>query len=130
MKKLNQPEIIKLSKFLLVGFFNTLISFLTYYLLFNLGLFYLLASFLAYCAGLVNSYLWNLRWTFQKEHSGRVLIRFIIVNIIALSFKLLLLKIFVEGLNLDQLYSEGLAIIFSTILNFIGNNLWTFRREM
>jgi putative flippase GtrA len=133
MNSINRPEekenLKKFSKFSLIGILNTLISFISYSYLINIGLFYLLASFISYCLGLLNSYIWNLRWTFQKQHSRRVLIRFIIVNTFALSFKLLLLKFFVDYTNLGKLYSEGLAIIFSTILNFFGNNFWAFRNR-
>lgn len=118
----------KAAKFMLVGVFNTVISYLVFFVLFRgLNLVYFLASFFAYFAGLLNSYYWNLRWTFKEKHSGKIMSRFLLVNFIALSTKLLLMYLMVGILNINELTSELLAMILSIILNFLGNNFWTFR---
>ena len=81
-------------------------------------------------AGLANSYFWNARWTFKANHSKEKLIKFIIVNIVALSINLITLKITVDIYHINELISQVIAIFFALIFNFLGNNLWTFKERI
>lgn len=82
---------------------------------------------MGYISGLINSYFWNLRWTFKHKHSFLVLMKFLTVNIIALTLNLTIMKILVGNLNINEYLSQIVAIGFSTIINFLGNNFWTFK---
>jgi len=121
-------DVIKFIKFSIVGISNTVVSLVSFYLLFEfLGIYYIFASTIGYFMGLANSYFWNLRWTFKHKHSTKILIKFIIVNILALVFKLITISILVETFNISELYSEVLAMIFAIVINFGGNRYWTFK---
>ena len=75
-------DVIKFIKFSIVGISNTVVSLVSFYLLFEfLGIYYIFASTIGYFMGLANSYFWNLRWTFKHKHSTQILIEFIIENI-------------------------------------------------
>ncbi len=118
----------KAIKFSIVGLSNTLISYLVFLILFQFfNIFYLLASIFAYFAGLLNSYFWNLRWTFKEKHSNKVLLRFLLVNLLAILCKLLLIYFIVEYCQYNKLIAELAAMSFVILLNFLGNNFWTFR---
>jgi len=123
-------DVIKFIKFSIVGITNTIVSLVSFYLLFEfLGVYYIFASTIGYFMGLVNSYFWNLRWTFKHRHSTQILIKFIIVNILALGFKLINISIFIEIFNILELYSEVLAMIIAIVINFGGNRYWTFKER-
>ncbi len=126
MKQRNNFQ--KLIKFSIVGLSNTLISYLCFLILFDFfNINYLISSIFAYIAGLLNSYFWNLRWTFKEEHSNKIFLKFLIVNILSILSKLLLIYSMVEYLHYNELVAELLAMLSVIVLNFIGNNFWTFR---
>lgn len=58
---------IPLIKFALVGVVNTLIDFAVYALLTTIGVNYILAQWISYSAGILNSYVMNRKWTFEKK---------------------------------------------------------------
>lgn len=121
-------EIYKFIKFSIVGVSNTTLSFMVFFLLYKVaGTYYLLSSLFGYLAGLGNSYLWNLRWTFRRRHSGKIFVKFFLVNILALFSKLLVLNLLVERFFIRTSLAELMVIGLSIIINFVGNNFWTFR---
>ena len=127
---MNKKEnIIKFFKFALVGFSNTLVNYLVFLLIFKVfGIFYMFASAIGYITAVFNSYFWNLRWTFKSKHSVNVFGKFVIVNIASLSLNLLIMRTLVEAMLIDELISQIFAIIGALIINFSGNNLWTFKK--
>lgn len=123
-------DLVKFIKFSIVGVSNTLISIASFYIFFEfLGIYYIIASTLSYIVGLINSYFWNLRWTFQHQHSSGVLFKFIIVNVLALSLKLAIISILVESLQIPELFAEIIAMGFAIVINFGGNRFWTFSKN-
>lgn len=58
-------EGLRIARFCVVGVSNTVVALVTFVLLVHLGLPAPLASGLAFCAGAVNSYQLNRRWTFS-----------------------------------------------------------------
>ncbi len=123
-------DIIKFIKFSIVGLSNTIVSIFSFYIIFNFfGIYYIIASTFGYLMGLVNSYFWNLRWTFKHQHSIGVLTKFIIVNILALTIKLIIMRILVENYLFQEIYAEVIAMGFAIIINFSGNRFWTFNKN-
>lgn len=126
----NKEDIRKFIKFTIVGFSNTFVTFIFFSITFKiLNLHYLMASSLGYLAGFINSYYWNLRWTFKSNHSNMILLKFVIVNVVALSVNLLIMRLLVEKMAIDEFISQFVAIGIALIVNFGGNNFWTFRNN-
>jgi len=119
----------QLLKFLGTGILNTCISYVVFLLLYReTGLYYLYASAIGYTAGLTNSFLINRRWTFESH--GKVfpeLMKFILVNLFAMSVNLLALKLSVQIVGFRPEIGQVGAFVFSTVANFAGNKFWTFR---
>lgn len=136
-------------KFALVGVLNTVVDFLVFQLLnLTLGWTYL-AQVIGYSAGVLNSYFWNSRWTFRKEHqrSAREAAAFVVVNLVSLGVSLGVLWLcrnpfgitdawvagwipawlggFVKGDTIAKLIATPCAIL----VNFIGNKLFVFRAK-
>jgi putative flippase GtrA len=120
---------IQLLKFAIVGASGYAIN-LVAYTIFNekLGVYYLLASVIAFCFAVTNNFLWNRYWTFKAGdgHAGFQAARFLIVSLIALGFNLVFLRGLVE-LGMSEFNAQAIAVILATPLNFIGNKLWSFR---
>jgi len=121
----------KLLKFGLVGVVNTLISIGCYILFVKLGMHYIVANIISYLIGLVNSYYWNKKWVFKnKENHLSVFAKFVIVNLVVLSFNTLCLFLFVHKWGFNQYLSQIVATALGMGINFILNKKWTFESKL
>ncbi|MED4290769.1 GtrA family protein [Priestia megaterium] len=113
-------------KFALVGVVNTLIDFVVYALLTTIGVNYILAQWISYSAGILNSYVMNRKWTFERKEksSKREVISFVIVNLITLSLTSFLLTVLYNKWGVALLLSKLLITIVSVGINFIGTKLF------
>ena len=56
-------------------------------------------------------------------------VRFLLVSLVAEVLSLLLLTLFVESAGLAKVPAQALAVGCSMPVNFLGNKLWSFKRE-
>jgi putative flippase GtrA len=122
---------LQLAKFCAVGASGYLVNLAVYALLLRgAGLHYLLAATGSFLVAVTNNYTWNRVWTFrgQRGHVAYQGLRFLVVSTIALAANLGLLYGLVR-LGVDELPAHALAIVLVTPLNFVGNKLWSFRRQ-
>lgn len=116
-------------KFLAVGVLNTAIQYVLFIALYRvIGVNYLFASVIGYCAGMINSYLLNRNWTFASRNRRvlREAARFTVVNLAALCTNTALLYFFVTSLNFRPPIAQIWAIAGSLTINFLLNKFWTF----
>ena len=144
----------QLIKFGLVGIGNTLIDMVISTVLsivlaipFTGGWTVYVSKVVGYCAGILNSYILNSRWTFKEERrqDAREIISFIAVNLGVLLVSLGLIWLFTNALHIDDWWmslglpqwltkiinGERACMLLSTciciIVNFIGNKLFVFK---
>lgn len=144
----------QLIKFGLVGISNTLIDMVISTILsivlaipFAGGWTVYASKVVGYCAGILNSYILNSRWTFREERrqDAREIISFIAVNLGVLLISLGLIYLFTNTLHIDEWWmnlslpqwltkiinGERACMLLSTciciIVNFIGNKLFVFK---
>lgn len=119
----------KFIKFGLVGIINTLITIVVFNILNFIGVNYLLANSIGYIAGMANSYIWNNKWVFKSNSKDiSTLGKFIIVNLVVLLINNGILLLLVEKLAVNKIIAQGVALVITTVLNFLGNKLWTFNK--
>ena len=85
----------------------------------------------AWIVAVVNNFVLNRHWTFDAR-DGRArfqAVRFVLVSLVAFGCSLLLLTLLVEGAGLAKVPAQALAVAASTPLNFLGNKLWSFRKD-
>ncbi len=134
MKKLisNSPVmLVQFIKFSLVGAVNSLVHFCIFIMLYRGAMMhYLASSVIGYCAGTVNSYIFNRRWTFssRQEKMKREFGKFVLVNVLALLVNVGSLRFFKESLGLSAEAGQICAIGLSLVINFLGNRYWTFKK--
>lgn len=144
----------QLIKFALVGASNTLVdmivstglSFLLN-LVFSGGWIVYVSKAVGYCCGIINSYIWNSRWTFREERRRdlREILSFIGVNLLVLLISFGLITLFSDVFKLGEWWeSLGLPAfvhklvggrqfcsLLSTCIcvpvNFILNKLFVFK---
>lgn len=121
----------QLAKFCVVGASGYVVNLVVYALLLNLAnAHYRLAATGSFLAAATNNYLWNRLWTFrhQRGHMAYQGLRFLVVSLVVFGANLALLTLFVEA-GLGKIVSQAIAVVLVTPLNFLGNKLWSFRRE-
>jgi putative flippase GtrA len=125
------------AKFALVGVGNTALTFVIFNLLaVGLGVPSLAANAIAWSAGVVNSFVWNRRWTFADRTTrplGPLLLRVIVVNVIAIGVSS---GVIVGAHALDARTRHGaahldaveaVAIVAAFIVNYMLSSRWAFR---
>jgi putative flippase GtrA len=123
---------LQLVRFGLVGGIGFVINLAVYTLCVRVaGIDYHVAAVAAWLVAVANNFLLNRHWTFQAR-TGKAsfqAVRFVAVSLVALGVSLLLLVLFVEVLGVPKVPAQALAVGASMPLNFLGNKLWSFRRE-
>ena len=97
----------------------------------GVGVDYHIANVVAWLVAVLNNFVLNRHWTFDaadgRAHAQAV--RFLLVSLAAEALSLLLLTVFVEGAGVAKVPAQALAVGCSMPVNFLGNKLWSFRRE-
>ncbi|HFK1755214.1 TPA: GtrA family protein [Bacillus cereus] len=120
----------KFLKFSLIGIINTLITMISYIILVEFGVNYLVANCFAYLIGIINSYYWNKNWVFEfKNKEISLFLKFLTVNLIVLIFNTIILFILVDKLFINKFISQLFSISVGMIMNFSLHKLWTFNKQ-
>lgn len=130
MKEINQ-NFKQLIKYGAVGVLNTAVDFLVYQLLTFIGMNYAVAQCISYSCGILNSYLFNSRWTFKEDakREKNEFVSFVVVNIISLGLSVLLLKVCYDVLGIESdLVSKAIVTPVVMVINFIGTKLLVFKK--
>ena len=120
-------------KFNVVGILNTAIDLLVF-ALFNsvFGFGDVLSKTVSYSCGVLNSYLWNSRWTFKQEQkrTKREFLLFVLVNLVSYGASLAILYACRTWFGIENGTVRNLiATPVSVVINFIGNKLFVFPKR-
>lgn len=119
---------IQFIKFGIVGLGNTFITFIVYFILVKLNVYYVTANIIGYMAGVINSFFWNSSWVFKKpQRNLSLLIKFVIVNLITLAITSFILYIGVDRLNISKYVAQIISTLIGIMFNYTLNKLWTFK---
>lgn len=123
-------SIIQFIKFGVVGVFNTLITALVIWILLRkLHASDYISNILGYIAGLVNSFVWNRKWTFSSNSKIKdTVFKFIITFVISYLLQLGNLYLLLNYTNIDAYYCQLLSIVVYTCINFVLNKYYTFKK--
>lgn len=154
MKKSKTKKSFKqMVRFGIVGVFNTLIDYGSFYVFLAIaGLHKSISQVFATAVAMCGSYILNKHWTFGKEGRGNAaeIAKFVVVNIASLLATIFFTHLFYDILHIENtinnclgrvgvsyIISGDLAImlckvcasVFSLIINFLGNKFWVFKAK-
>ena len=122
-------------KFGIVGFSNTIISYVIYIYLIYINIPYVLSNIFAFIVGVLNSFFWNNRYVFKKNEGERR-------NTILTLFKTfwayigtglilsnMLLIIFVEKCSISKVIAPIITLTITIPLNYIINKFWAYKTK-
>ena len=127
-------EIKSLIKFGLVGIIGIFVNEGILYLLTeHAGWFYLISSVMAIQSAILNNFIFNHVWTFKERRSESLSLlnrlgRFELISITGAAASIILLFILTSLFGIHYLKSNLIAIMVTFMINFSGNNLWTWRK--
>jgi dolichol-phosphate mannosyltransferase len=127
-------ELSRVLKFMLVGTSGIAVNEGLLYVLTEYGgLFYLLSSVIAVQCAILNNFTWNHLWTFRDRrrlpHSLlRRLGKFELVSIGGKVTNIAVLYLLVTFAGMQYLIANLFGIAAGFVVNFLANNLWTWRR--
>ena len=129
MKFLSE-DLSRFIKFGLVGVLNTIINWILFILLNNMGVYYIISNIIAYSISTLNSYLWNSKWVFKYNGNNvnQTTFKFIILNIIGLVLNTIILLLLVDIIKLSKIIALIIATGIVMILNYFINKLWVFKK--
>ena len=120
-------------KYCIVGGVGTILNVVIFWLLITDGhLHYVAAATISFCVAVTNNFLLNKYWTFNNPggsgygQGGR----FLVVSLLSYFVNLLVLRLLINDFSFKQheVIAQIIAISFVTLLNFMGNKLWSFRQ--
>jgi len=122
----------QLFKYSIVGVFNTALGLGIMYILYNLfECNYVIANIIGYACGLVNSFIWNKKWTFKSSmHYSKEIIPFLVVFAISYITNLITVISLVELINVHPNLAQIFGIVAYSSTNFLINRYWTFSKGM
>ena len=125
----NHKSIIQFIKFGVVGISNTLITALIiWFLLRILNWSDYMSNFAGYVIGLINSFFWNRKWTFNSNSNVRITVfKFMVTFVISYLIQLGNLYLLLNFTSFDSYICQLLSIIIYTCVNFALNKYYTFK---
>lgn len=120
-----------ISRFSIVGAVNTLIDFLMF-TIFNelVGVGYMTSQVLGYSFGIMNSFIFNKKWTFKDRKANKKtlyeLLQFIIINLISLIITVIAMNLLVKNLNINVYVAKIIVTFIAQITNFLAYKLLVF----
>lgn len=125
-------SLIQFIKFAIIGFSNTLISYLVYVIGVYFGLHYLLASVMGFVISVLNSFYWNNKYVFRQEEGKRNLWytlakTFLSYGATGLVLANILLYLWVDILHISEYLGPIINLMITVPLNFVLNKFWAFR---
>ncbi|GBU21586.1 hypothetical protein R80B4_01482 [Fibrobacteres bacterium R8-0-B4] len=121
-------------KFGIVGLSNTAVSYIIYAVLVYLGVYYIIASVIAFILSVLNSFYWNKKYVFKRGDDqqklgfwGALLKTYISYAFTGLVLSNILLYIFVDILHISEYIAPFFGLVITIPLNFILNKKWAFK---
>ena len=119
------------SRYAIVGLASNAIGYVLYIALTRLGLGPKLAMSLLYGIGILQTFLFNKRWTFgHRGACGSVFARYCIVYGLGYVVNLLVLILLVDQVGLQHQWVQGVMILIVAVVLFTAQRYWVFPEEL
>lgn len=115
---INSDEVKRIVRFLLVGLFNTGLSYTVFVLSFYLLAEYFIALVISYSVALIVSFFLNRGFVF-KSITGSIM-GFVIVNMVSFVVNVFSLEYFVSSLLMSPYLSQAVCVVLVSLINYIG----------
>lgn len=116
-------------RYVVVGLASNAVIYVVYLLLTQLGMGSKLAMSLLYGVGVLQTFVFNKKWSFHFEGSATpALLRYAAVYAVGYIIQFLALMLLVDQLGLPHQLVMGGLILFMALLLFMAQKFWVFRQ--
>ncbi|EPY2272465.1 GtrA family protein [Clostridium sporogenes] len=121
-----------ISRFSIVGIANTTIDFLMF-TIFNelVGAGYMISQIVGYSFGIINSFIFNKKWTFKERKINKKvlyeLMQFIVVNLVSLIITVFVMNFLAKNLNINVYLAKVVVTIIAQATNFVAYKFIVFK---
>lgn len=122
-----KQEIVRLTKYGIVGVLNTAITFLTFILLRYWGVGLNISNFFSYVTGIINSFLWNRAWVFKAKNRAWTKQLFLFFSSAAICWGIQWIVFRILLLQCSEVVAQLIGMVIYTLLNYAFNRLFTFK---
>lgn len=122
-------------QFGIVGLSNTAISYITYLILIQFSIHYLVANMIGFFVSVINSFYWNNKYVFaaksgeQRSILSSFMKTFLSYAGTGLVLANILLVLWVDILHINEVIAPAINLLITIPLNFLLNKLWAFRNK-
>jgi putative flippase GtrA len=117
-------------RYVVVGLASNAVIYLVYILLTRLGMGPKLAMSLLYGVGVLQTFVFNRKWSFQFEGASTpALIRYATLYAIGYAINFFAIVLLVEQQGLPHQWVMGVLVLFMAVFFFIGQKLWVFHES-
>ena len=114
-------------RYAIVGLASNLIGYLLYIVLTRLGLGPKIAMSLLYVVGVLQTFVFNKRWSFRFDGAPKpALVRYATIYALGYVINFLALMIFVDQIGLPHQLVQGVMILVVAVMLFIAQRYWVF----
>lgn len=133
MKNLNN-KFVQVNLYIIFGVLTTLINILAYEMINFLGVDYRLSNTIAFIVSVILAYITNKIYVFKSNTPGvnkliKEIIRFASSRIFTYLLELLILIIFIDGININKSISKWVATGVVVVLNYFLSKNKVFRND-
>lgn len=126
----SKESILQFIKFGIVGVSNTLLTAATIWIL--MKIFHTsdyISNIVGYIIGLINSFIWNRKWTFANNSTIKeTIFKFLATFAVSYLIQLGNLYLLLHFTQIDPYICQLLSIVTYTFVNFLLNKYYTFKR--
>lgn len=109
----------KFIKFIIVGSISTMINYLTFYIIYSSGMYYLLSSLIGCITGITTNYYLNMKFSFHVRKKDRIFLsKYLSIYMISLCMHIVFLKAYIDIFKINIFVSNFLSLVITTIFNF------------
>ena len=114
-------------RFSVVGITSNLVLYLAYLGLTSVGLGHKIAMSILYVVGVLQTFVFNKRWTFgHHSHLSGTFARYICVYSVGYLINLSVLIVMVDRLAYSHEWVQGLTVLLVAVLVFVMQKVWVF----
>lgn len=126
------PWLVQFVNFSLVGVINLLLSYVLYSVCIYLGMHHQIANQVSFWLSVLNGYVLNKCWVFDKKHSGRTkaeAIKYFSVYGFNFLLGIFLLYLYVDVWEINKYLAPIISLPVTVPLNYILNRKWVFNKQ-
>lgn len=88
-----------------------------------------LSNVLGYAAGVINSFVWNSKYTFKSAYNWRKFVTFVVVFLVCYVIQFGFLLWLKNNSDIDSYVQQLIAMLVFNVANFVLNKFVTFKRK-